>query len=327
MLAMLAGAGGLAWLVAYTGVDKLWQGAQALGLGLFLFVALAGLEHVAHAWGWRRCFAPDHAPPLGTLVQAYLAGYAFSVLTPTASVGGDVLRASLVPRSVPAAEAVASVTADRLACSVSDACLGLAGVVILLVAGPLVPWQRGALVAATVLFGLGIAGFFFVQRSGWLVGWLAAHPLVARIGGARLAERLTRAGQDFDFRLRSLHLDRPAAFRGALLRNLAASLVGAVQVVVFLAWLGSPHLLRAAATIFLIGIALDIFSFFIPGRLGVQEGSRMLGASVAGLDPSLGLLLSLVLRVDQVAWAVVGLGMHSRLAASGRAGREPTPRG
>jgi hypothetical protein len=320
---MVAGAAGLAWLVTHAGVDRLWENARALGSGAVLFVALAGLEHLCHAWGWQRCFSPDHTPGLPRLFEGYLAGYAFSFLTPTASIGGDVLRASLVPRSVPAAEAAASVTVDRLACSVSDAGLGLVGVAILLISGPLEAWHRAALLAATALFGLGIGGFFVVQRSGRLAGWVAAHPLVARFGGARLAERLARAGADLDGRLQSLHRDRPEAFRVAAFRNLAASCVGFLQIVVFLAWLGEPQLLRGAAQIFFVGIALDLFSFFIPARLGVQEGSRMLGAAVAGLDPALGLLLSLLLRLDQLIWAGIGLALHSRLAAIRRPGREP----
>jgi hypothetical protein len=261
-------------------------------------------------------------PRLRALFEAYLAGYAFSFLTPTASIGGDVLRASLVPREVPATEAASAVTADRLACSVSDAALGLAGVTILLLAGPLEAWHRMALVGATGLFGLGIGGFFLVQRSGRLAGWIAGHPLLARLGGARLAERMTRAGADLDGRLQALHLERPEAFRGALLRNLSASLVGGLQIALLLAWLGEPAIARAAAAILLIGVALDMFSFFIPARLGVQEGSRMLGASVAGLDPSLGLLLSLLLRLDQVVWAARGLALHARIAGVRRPRRD-----
>jgi hypothetical protein len=322
-VAIVAGAAGFVWLVANAGVDKLWEGARALGAGTVLFVAFAGLEHLCHAWGWQRCFAPGHAPRLPALFDAYLAGYAFSFLTPTASVGGDVLRATLVPPSVPAVEAAASVTADRLACSVSDALFGLAGVCLLLASARLEAWHRVALVAATVVFGFGIGGFFLVQRSGWLAGWISTHPLVQRFGGERLAARLARAGADLDGRLRSLHLERPEAFRGALVRNLAASAVGGLQIAIFLAWLGEPHVVRGAAQIFLVGIALDIFSFFIPARLGVQEGSRMLGASIAGFDPSLGLLLSLVLRLDQMVWAGIGLAVHSRITTLRRPRREP----
>ncbi len=320
---MAVGAAGFAWLVTQAGVEKLWEGARTLGAGAVLLVVVAGLEHLAHAWGWQRCFAPAHAPPLRTLFEAYLAGYAFGLVTPTASVGGDVLRASLVPRTVPAVEAAASVTADRLACSVADSMFGLGGVALLLVSGPLVAWHRTALLAATLLFGLGIGGFFLVQRSGWLATWASSHPLVARLGGVRLGERLARAGADLDFRLRSLHLERPEAFRGALLRNLVASSVGLAQIAIFLAWLGTPNFPWVAVQVFLVSVALDLFSFFIPARIGVQEGSRMLAVSMAGLDPALGLLLSLVLRLDQVAWAGIGLVLHSRLSGVRDPQREP----
>ena len=321
-LALGAGAVGFVWLIAHAGIAALWEQARALGGGIVVLVALAGVELALHAWGWQRCFAPDAAPRLRPIFDAYLAGYAFALFTPTATVGGDVLRASLLPEAIPAAEAAASVTADRLACSVSDALVGVCGVVLLLARGPLEPWHRAALLAATALFGVGIGGFFLVQRSGLLASRAAGHPLVARVAGAQLAARLARAGADLDFRLRSLHLERPEAFRGALLRNLAATGTGGLQVALVLALLGSHEVAAAAVQIFLVGVALDLFSFFIPARLGVQEGARMLGASVAGVDPSVGLLLSLVLRVEQALWGALGLALHARLART-RALRHP----
>lgn len=318
-VAFAAGLAGFVALVTHAGVAPLWHGVRDLGAGLVLFVALAGLEHVLHASGWQRCFLPEHTPPLRPLAEAYLAGYAFGVLTPTATVGGDVLRASLLPRDVPAAEAAASVTADRLACSLGDAAIGLAGVGILLGRAPLESWQEAGLVGATLLFGAGIGGFLWVQRSGRTAARVSRHPFLERLAGERFSARVARAAEDLDARLHGLHVGRPEAFRGALLRNLLATGVGGVQVAVFLAWLGVPDVAHAAATIFLVGISLDLFSFFVPGRLGVQEASRMLGASVAGLEPTLGLLLSLVLRLDQLVWVSIGLVLHARLAARRRA--------
>lgn len=323
LAALLAGAAGFAFLVSQAGTATLVAGARALGLGSLVFVGLAGVEHLLHAWGWQRCFAPERAPGLRVLFEAYLGGYAFGLVTPTASVGGDVLRASLLPQGASVAECAASVTADRLACSVSDAGVGLVGVSLLLSLAPLEGWQQGAIVAASLLFGVGIAGFFFVQRSGRLAGWIAAHPLVGRLGGEGLAARAARAGAHLDGHLRDLHRERPRAFRAALLRNLAATLVGGVQIALFLAWLGKPAVLTSAAIIFFVGVALDLFSFFIPARLGVQEGSRMLGSSLAGLDPALGLLLSLLLRLEQLAWAGVGVVLHSRNAALRRPKGDP----
>lgn len=323
MAALLAGAAGFTILVRQAGAEKLVEGARAFGFGTVLFIAMAGVEHGLHAWGWQRCFAPGTAPRLRALLQAYLAGYAFGLVTPTASLGGDVLRASLLPAGTSTAEGAAAVTADRLACSVSDALVGLVGVVLLFLLAPMAGWQKAALLAATLLFGSGIAGFFFVQRSGRLAGWIAAHPLVARLGGDRLAERVARAGVSLDGHLEALHRERPGAFRSALLRNLAATGVGAVQIAIFLAWLGKPDVLSSAAIVFFVAVAIDLFSFFIPARLGVQEGSRMLGTSLAGLDPTLGLLLSLLLRLEQMVWAGVGIALHGRLSGLRRAGGEP----
>jgi hypothetical protein len=42
----------------------------------------------------------------------------------------------------------------------------------------------------------------------------------------------------------------------------------------------------------------------------------MVAMRLAGLDPSLGLLFSLVLRLEQVVWAGVGLAAYAALAAA-----------
>jgi hypothetical protein len=44
----------------------------------------------------------------------------------------------------------------------------------------------------------------------------------------------------------------------------------------------------------------------------------MLAVSLVGLEPALGLLFSLVLRVEQVAWAGIGLCLYSLLVPGGR---------
>jgi hypothetical protein len=321
--ALTGGAAGFVLLVRHAGTEKLVEGARAFGVGTLVFVALAGFEHALHAFGWQRCFAPERTPRWRPLFEAYLAGYAFSLVTPTTAIGGDVLRASLVPPGATAAESAAAVTADRLACSVSDALVGLVGVVLLFGLAPLAGWHELALAGATLALGAGIAIFFAVQRSGTLAGWVAAHPLVAKLGGEALASRAAHAARSLDAHLRELHRERPGAFRSALLRNLAATLVGAAQVALFLAWLDEPAVLESAAIVFFVGVALDLFSFFIPARIGAQEGSRMLGTTLAGLDPSLGLLLSLLLRVEQLIWAGIGLFFHGRISGLRRAGGEP----
>jgi hypothetical protein len=304
---ILAGAAGFAVLVAQSGTAALVRDLAALGAGVALVVGLAVFEHGLHALAWRRCFAPAHRPTRMRLLGAHLAGFTVNLVTPTATIGGEVVRGGLLPRTLPATEIAASVTSDRLAMAVADTAIGVVGFLALVAYGPFGVATRFAVGAAAALFVLGVAGFLLLQRAGKLAAFLGERSIVRRVFGSELADRVARASQEVDARLAALHAERPGDFRAALLLHALGTSVGAVQLAVFLAWLGVPFTLGAVAVAFSVAVALDLFSFFVPARLGAQEASRMLAMSVAGLDPARGLSFSLVLRAEQIFWAAIGL--------------------
>jgi hypothetical protein len=304
---VVLGGGGFLVLLARSDLGSLWRDASALGLGAALVVAVALLEHMLHTLAWRRCFPPEHRPAAFPLLGAYLAGGAVNLVTPTATLGGEVVRGGLLPRSIPASAWVASGTADRLAMAGADTAIGLAGFAALLAWGPEDRWVRAALGAAALLLGAGVGGFLVLQRRGRLAAFFGEHGLVRRLAGAQLGERLAHATREVDERLAALHAERPGDFRAAFLLHLLAAAVGALQLAIFLSWLGVAYDLATLGVVFAVGMTLDLFSFFVPARLGAQEAARMVAMGVGGLDPSRGLLYSLVLRLEQILWAAVGL--------------------
>ena len=296
LLAMAAGAAGFAWLLTHAGVEQALGGRARPRRRRRPLRGARGARAPGFTRGAGSAASRRHAPRAAHALR----GLSRRLCLRAADAHGLARRrrAAREPASrapFRRSEAAASVTADRLACSVADRMLGLGGrrdPARLRARSR--PWHRIALVAATASLrprdrrllprpAQRPARHTGSRRIRW---WLAS---VARAS----AERLARAGADLDFRLRSLHLERPEAFRGALLRNLVAS-----------SWWGWPRSRSSspgsgrrssrglAVQVFLVSVALDLFSFFIPARLGVQEGSRMLAVSVAGLDPALGLLLS-----------------------------------
>ena len=282
-------------------------------------VALAIFEHGLHALAWRRCFAPAFRPSRLRLLGAHLAGFTVNLVTPTATLGGEVMRAGLLPRTVPATEIAASVTSDRLALAVADTAIGLVGFGVLLVHGPFAGWARAALGAGAALLVAGVGGFLVLQRAGKLAAFFGERSFVRRLLGVELADRFATASQDVDSRLAAFHAERSADFRASLVLHALGTSVGALQLAVFLAWLGVPFTAWALAAAFSVAIALDLFSFFVPARLGAQEASRMLALSIAGLDPARGLTFSLVLRAEQIFWAAIGLLVVPALLGSRRA--------
>ena len=307
---LLAGAVCLALLVERIGVRTLWEESLRLGWGAVIIVTVAVLEHALHTAAWQRCFSRSHAPSWPRLFGAFLAGYAVSFATPTTIVGGDVARGGVLLRDIPAVEVVSSITLDRLASGMADLIVGLLGVVVIVTAAHLSGATRAGVAAAAALVGMGVATFFWLQRQGRLAAFVANHAVLRRIVGAQRAQRLADGGAAVDRRLAAFHADEPRAFVAAIALNAAANAVSALQIAIFLGWLGVAFQAKTVLQVFLVATAIDLFSFLIPLRLGAQEGARMLAMSIAGLEPSLGLLFALVIRVQQIVWAAVGFVVY-----------------
>jgi hypothetical protein len=213
---------------------------------------------------------------------------------------------------------VASLTINRLTETISDLTATLGGVVLLLLLAPLPRGAQIGIVLAAGLLSAGIAGFLIAQRSGKLATWLGRHPLVGRLLGTDRGTRFARGAADIDQRLARFHAEHPGAVLGSVLLHVSALSFGAVQLFVFLRWIGAPSDLRTVATVFAVGKAVDMAAFFIPARLGAQEGGRVLGMSLVGVPGSLGLLYSLVLRLEQLVWTAIGLAAYAAIIASRR---------
>jgi hypothetical protein len=320
---VVLGAACLAWLVASSGPARLARDAAALGAGTLLVVAAAALEHLLHALAWRRCFAPAQRPAARALLEAHLAAHAINVATPTATLGGEVVRGGLAWPGVPAGERLAALTADRLSMAVADTAIGLAGCAALLASGVLGGAARAGVAAGGLALALGVAGFLALQRRGRLASWAGEGRLVRRLLGAARAERVARGAREVDERLAALHARRPHDFRAAVALHGLGTGVGALQLALFLAWLGVPFSAGALLATFAAATALDLFSFSVPARLGAQEGARMVAFALGGFEPARGLLFSLVLRVEQLAFAALGVALYARAAAAPAAGRDP----
>jgi uncharacterized protein (TIRG00374 family) len=308
------------WLLASIGIEPLWREAADLGWGVVVIVAIEGFADLIHTSAWRMCFWPRYRRSPLQLWGAHLAGNAINFLTPTATLGGEVVRATLLPAHIPNTEVAASLTINRLTETISDLTISLIGVaVVLLVADVPLGAQLG-IVAAALLLSAGIFGFLLAQRNGRLAGWLGSHPIVARLLGSDRGNRLARGAGEFDRRLASFHSQVPGAVAGSVGLHVTGLSLGAVQLYLFLVLVGMPHDLRSVAVVFTVAKALDMAAFVIPARLGAQEGARVLAMSLVGIPASFGLLFSLVLRLEQVTWTAIGLAAYAGLAGSRRRG-------
>jgi hypothetical protein len=89
--------------------------------------------------------------------------------------------------------------------------------------------------------------------------------------------------------------------------------LGTLEVYLILHFLGVPETSwRLALTIEVLSVAIDGALFFVPGKIGTQEGGKVLIFSLLGLPPAKGLALGLIRRARDLTWSALGLVILSR---------------
>jgi len=264
--------------------------------------------------GWRFAFPSDRVP-FGALVSARLAGEALNISTPTASVGGEPVKAWLVRGYVPLSESLPSLVIAKTTITIGQALFLLLGIVV---AWPLLPVGSHLLQRMQwllVLECLGTAGFVAVQvfggprGFGWVLGRLG---LLGSSDRRPMLDQVERAFANFYRR-------QPRRLGLSIGWHLAGWLLGVLESYCILHFLGFPVSLGLATVVDAFGAGVGFAAFFIPARLGAQEAGDVAVFTALGFGAPAGLAFSLVRRLREVLWAAVGfvaLAVLSRRSAA-----------
>ncbi len=298
------GAAVVAILVWDAGPQAVWASILQIGWRLPIVVAIPyALSTTLHTVGWALTF-PRGRPPFWALWRARVIGEAVNVSTPTASVGGEPLKAYLVRPWTRLVEGLASVVLDKTTVVVGQGLFLLAGLALAL---SLAPPEKPMMTAMTVLFGvetLAVAGFVLVQLRG-LVG--RGGRLLSRFGVGPSAESQAKL-DGLDQAIAGVYRRRAGRLTLSALWHLAAWAMGGLELYLILAFLGLPVPFTTALVIESFGAAVRFASFMIPASLGALEGGNMAIFAAFGLPAGAGLTSTLIRRLREVAWAVAGLG-------------------
>ncbi len=311
---LLVGLGFLLYLVWKIGPDELWHQFAALGWGVVLLILSEGLANLAHTVGWRHCLNRGHPPvPLLRLFRMAMAGFAINYLTPSASLGGEVSRATLLASVQKGSEAVSSVLLDKLMTALAHLALAVLGSLFLLwrVSLPIQLWIAMAVI--TVLLTGGMAAFLLLQKHGKLGAifrWLVEHKL-----GGRFLELAAQRMSEVDAALQRFYRERPRDLALSVLWHLLGHSAAIVQAWLFLSLLKQPAPVATVAAAGFLSLWFDLMTFAIPLNLGTLEGSRIIVFKSLGCPALLGMAFGVAVRVAQVFWACFGLVSYSLFTA------------
>jgi putative membrane protein len=302
---LIVGIGVVFVLLYELGVAAVWENVSMVGWwGFVLILGLEAIAIVFNAKGWQWAFPHPHraTAPFRSVLAARLAGDAINVLTPTATVGGEVVRARMLEGRVDMTSVWASVAIAKLTQALSQILLVVGGFAIILDDIPLPDGLRQGLFTFLVLIGTGLAIALIMQ---WRGRFASALGFVEHLGlrlPAGLAVQLNRLDADI-----SRFYATPGPFLWSTIYFLAGWLISIVEIYLIMLFLGMGGDWYRALIIEVLTLSIETALFFVPGQVGTQEGGKVLIFSIMGLPPAKGLALGIVRRVRQISWSVVGL--------------------
>lgn len=319
MLLLFLGGLGLLGLMGWqVGLHDLCESLQVMGFWVAPYLLLRLIPMSMHAAAWAACFPGERLPvSLWRLLLIDRAGSAINQVTPTAMVGGEVVKVLLLDPLIPREQAMAAVVIDKVSATLAKMIYLALGLLYLVQRLPLPPELQLSLALSIALIILGLIGFIAFQRYG------ALSTLVSWTGylGVSEARRtwLRKHSLPLDAQLVAYYTHYPWRFIRSLLLHLIGAVFDIVKVYILLRLLlgvNAPGFAEAAMVAVAVA-ALDQMFFFVPGRLGTLEGARFMVLSLLGIGQIYGLAFGLIGRAEQLVWSGLGLlayAISTRLA-------------
>ena len=297
---------GLALVLAlggYFGFAEIASGIRDAGWGVLAVIAFHPLQMIFSALAWRALLPAPSAPGLIAFTGLRWIREGANNLLPVAQIGGEIIGARLLRHhGVSLGVGGASVTVDLTIEFLTQVFFTLIGLMLLIsrLHDPgIVPWTigtvalGGAVVALMVVaqrFGL----FQILERS--LVRLAERRPAWSSLGEVAGLHRAIEA----------LYAS-PARLGWSYLHHLISWLLGGLEVMLALHFVGVSVDFREALIIESLGQAFRTVGFAIPGSLGVQEGGFIIACGLFGVSPQSAIELSLLKRIREVAWGIPAL--------------------
>lgn len=307
VLATLLGVALFALFAWQTGPARIAQALAGLGWCAPLLPLPWLLVYALDTLGWKYAFAPSAGRiRYGTLFFVRFAGESINLLTPTAYVGGEPVKAYLLARrGLAGTDAAASVviakTLMTLAQLVFTVIGALAALATIRSGHPVLPGIAVVLGAGTLLVG----ALFWLQNRGMFGAVLGA---LRRLGIRIQALEARRAQlRELDAKILRFYREQPRRFFASAGWHLLGWIAGAAEVWLAGHWLGAPlGALEAIAIEACIGFVKAVF-IFTPGSVGFQESGVVLLFRLFGLPAEAGAAYALVRRARELGYGGLGL--------------------
>ncbi|MBC8029520.1 MAG: flippase-like domain-containing protein [Pyrinomonadaceae bacterium] len=307
-IAFLLGLGLLIYVINRVGLQPLFDALLRIGFGFFILLGISGLRHVFRTIAMAAAVPKEHRRFNFFLAfAARLGGEAISFLTFTGPLLGEATKVALLRKRVPLTYGVPALVVDNLLYNLSVVFFILSGATVMLFTYnlPSLVYYSLIFIAIIAALGIGAAGLAAKRRI-MLLTWI-----IDRMAQLRLSPKVILKRRQHIYHLESKVYDfykhHPGVFFGMIACNLLAHAASVVEVFVTLRMLGyAPRVAQAYIIESLTKVINFIFAF-VPGTIGVYEGSTEVVLQTLGFAAATGLALALVRKAGTIFWTSIGL--------------------
>jgi hypothetical protein len=297
--ALLLAVGLLAYFLWRVGWAPIADGFRRVGAAFFVLLGVFVTSYLVETWNWSRCFRR----PIGLrrLLLPAWCGTSINQLTPGSTLG-EVVKGGLLARVASTEAIVSSLVLANLANFYGTAIVILVGSVGLwmLRAPPALCWTSSALPLAA------LGSLLLLHRA---LDRGAASALLRRLGERRGSDRLRRAATrvvTWETELKATATELPRRFLQLLLVNLVVQALPLFELWLTWLFLGVRLDLARVLTFAASDTVIKLAFIFVPGSIGVAEGSTYITAGLLALDPATGLVKQLIGRSVRLVFSVAG---------------------
>ena len=306
---------------------ELWEHLCHAGYWLLPIVGIWIVVYALNALAWQAIINGNmggKAPiSFWRIYRLTITGYALNYATPVGGLGGEPYRIMELSKNIDQEHATSSVILYAMMHFFAHFWFWFISIFIYLglvaIGNMPITTAIGIVLAVIVVFCL-LAFYVFSKgyRNGLVIYILG---IIGKIPGLkkwskRFQERHAETLRNIDDQIASLHHQDKRAFYKSLFLEYASRVVQSLEVMFMLLLFGidGGGTFAGLTITFLHAILIVAFTTlfanligFLPMQLGVQEGGFVLSIASLGLSAALGIFVSIICRVREIIWIVVGM--------------------
>jgi uncharacterized membrane protein YbhN (UPF0104 family) len=298
------------YLIRRTGLKALEANVARFGPWFLLTCSLGASFFFFQAAAWwviqKSFFQPM---PLARLFRIKVVSSAFNIVLPSASLGGDAMRAFMIKEHVPLKEGIPSVLFDKTIEFVGSLIFLVVGLILGLLSLHLPKALIISVVISLSVTALITILFILAQKAGVTKTLMKLGRFVPGAEGwaAKNAHHL----RALDETLSLLYSRSNTKALIPIGLNILSRLAGVVEVMIIMAVLRAPLSFMQALLISTVVTVGNTVFFVLPGQWGVMEGVYIVVLRSMGFPAAIGLSLSIIRRIRTIFFAGLGLALFA----------------